>query len=485
MDKQQGNFLESVSRRNALKLFAAATSIAGLPGCSSAGAKRTAVVIGAGIAGLSAAYDLRKAGFNVRVFEKWDFVGGRMRDAQMGPLYLAPHALGVLEANAQMFALADELGIKGQLQGTELSDAYMVDNGHGIYETALRFQPDEIAKIPGISSETIQKLPILQTDLVRIKSKVDPCFLASGAAYDDETVSAYYERMVGPKAAQEIVDYWIDVVLAAWGWPAAETSKIAILPWLAQQQARTVTPRGGIGVLTRKLGSVLPVETQTTVRYISPPGSDGRHAIHYLAPDLTRAEVTPDVVVCATEGKYITELVQGLTQRQNQFFRSIDFTKAVATTFVMRDGAVVERGQGGFIPKHPDPLKRRVNSWWAQGAKPGERGQPATVGITLAREEVPAWQASGETQPDYCRKILKAIYPALVEADIIDAVTRGCDDLIYMPQGYIRSMAELVRDQESSRRGLYFAGEFFAGAHTGAACASGRKAASTIIRHWL
>ena len=35
-------------------------------------------VIGAGIAGLSCAYELQKAGHNVTVFEKESYIGGRM-----------------------------------------------------------------------------------------------------------------------------------------------------------------------------------------------------------------------------------------------------------------------------------------------------------------------------------------------------------------------------------------------------------------------
>jgi hypothetical protein len=42
------------------------------------------------------------------------------------------------------------------------------------------------------------------------------------------------------------------------------------------------------------------------------------------------------------------------------------------------------------------------------------------------------------------------------------------------------SVAEVCR-----KRGLYFAGEYVAGAHTGAACASGRSIARLIKQHWI
>jgi predicted NAD/FAD-dependent oxidoreductase len=45
-------------------------------------------------------------------------------------------------------------------------------------------------------------------------------------------------------------------------------------------------------------------------------------------------------------------------------------------------------------------------------------------------------------------------------------------------------MADVLNEQASSKRGLYITGECVAGAHTGAACASGRTVARQIIRHW-
>jgi oxygen-dependent protoporphyrinogen oxidase len=67
--------------------------------------------VGSGIAGLSAAWDLQQAGFQVTVLEKADIAGGRMIQRWIGPLYTNPHAGGVFEANRQMYALSDAVGV--------------------------------------------------------------------------------------------------------------------------------------------------------------------------------------------------------------------------------------------------------------------------------------------------------------------------------------------------------------------------------------
>ena len=74
----------------------------------------SAIVIGSGIAGLSAAYELEKAGFLVKVFEKHYMPGGRMLDDWMGPLFREVHAEEIFEGNEEMVNLADELGISRQ-----------------------------------------------------------------------------------------------------------------------------------------------------------------------------------------------------------------------------------------------------------------------------------------------------------------------------------------------------------------------------------
>ena len=67
---------------------------------------------------------------------------------------------------------------------------------------------------------------------------------------------------------------------------------------------------------------------------------------------------------------------------------------------------------------------------------------------------------------------------------IVDIVNYTCDDLIYMPVGYVRQMADILREQSKERPGLYFAGEYVSGAQTGCACASGRSVARQIAQHW-
>jgi oxygen-dependent protoporphyrinogen oxidase len=491
-EADKGTRVSAPGRRAILKGLAGATSTAFLSsrvrlsraaGVGTGGSGPTAVVIGAGIAGLSAAYELTKAGFRVSIFEKENFTGGRMRDAWMGPLYGFVHAAGVFKANREQFALAAELGIADELDGEH--GLTPIDNGIGTYGFDARFHVDEVMRVPGMSAETQRRLPSLQADLDRIREEVDPCLLATGAAYDDESLADYYERMLGKESASEVLRYWVEPALEWWGWPAAMTSKIAMLSWYAQQKEDFVIPSGGIGVLTRKLNEILNVQHQVAVQYITPANSEGRHTIHYLTPELERRTVTPDIVVCATEGKYLRRLVQELTPQQDQMFKQIFTTKEAIVFYILDEKSAPAKPLSGYYtPSHPDPFKRRVNSWNVDPAEPENHHRPATVRIDLSRPEVPKWQVSGKTMPEYCEPLVKHFYPAFDMKNVVDIVNYTCDDLIYIPVGYCKQMAEVLRQQAKERRGIYFAGEYVAGAHTGAACASGRSVGRLIAKHW-
>ena len=445
----------------------------------------TAVVIGAGIAGLSAAYELQKAGFRVTVMEKWDFVGGRMREEQRGPFYGPAHAIGIHEGNREMFDLAREIGILDQLESDKLADFYIVDNGQGLYPLTLRFKIDEVASIPGMSADTRKRIPLLQADLDRWATETDFCDMTRSAAEDTESLQQYYERLLGKAAADEVLAYWIEPVLLAWGWRVSDTSKMALLPWFAQRSGRFIYPRGGMGVLTTKLGSLVPVQLQTSVRFVSGPDASGKRTVHYTDTNGEDKTVVPDIVVCATEGKYIPSIVQNLTPEETDFFNSIFFTKGGGMTFVLDDKFAPAADFGTlYTPRNPDPMKQRVGGWGVSRRRSEPREVPPFARVALHREEYPKFQASGKSAYDYCLPLMQHFYPALQEEHIVDFITDFKDGLAHIPVGHIRKAAQIVEHQQRNRTSLYYAGEFLAGSHTGAACASGRTVGRTIIRHW-
>ena len=480
-------------RRQILKSASALLVYAMTPTALHSNERPSAVVIGAGIAGLSAAYDLKKAGFQVSILEKEAFTGGRMVELKMGPLYQFTHAQSIDQSAIEMMDLAKELGILEDLQPLRdedpprhLLDLNPLDNGKGLYYLPsiedMAYNNQDI-KIPGMSQETIENLPLLQPEIEKIKS-VDSCQIHTGAFFDNESIGEYYERILGKQVADDFIPYCIQPYCEYWGWPVYETSIIALMPML--ENASTIAwPRGGIGALTRKLGSILPVQNNTTVRYVTPPNNEGRHTVHYLTPEMDRKSVTPDIVVVATEAKYLDKIVQDMTPNQENLAKNSFHSKEVVVCYILDDKySPSEMTSVSYTINHPDPIKAKTTNCIVTPRVP-DLDFPPHVRFVLSRPETPKWQMSGKPVEKYCYPLAKHSYPPLDMDHVVDIVNYTCDDLIYMPVGYVKKMDKVIREQNKGKRGLYFAGEYLAGAHTGAACASGRTLARTIERHWI
>ena len=467
--------------------FIKAVGAAGLSTCFSsslaaAGKRKTAIVLGAGIAGLSAAFELQRAGFQVTVLERGDQAGGRAKVIRKGPLTVASIASAVFGANSEMFDLARQLGIEEQMRGPEIS--IPVENGRGTYRIGMRFLPEEIAAIPGLSEGTRAQLPRLQEDLQEIAKNVDPCLIGTGAAYDTESVWDYYVRRVGKQAAQEIVDYWVaPIYVSAWGTPVEEGSCITMLGWFARQDAKFMVPSGGLALFSKTLATRLDVQLNTVVRCVSAPDRTGRRTVHYLTPAGTTAQITPDVVVCALPGKYVHSVIEDLDEHYRPMFERLDFTKYASVTYVLRDEFAPSVATGErYIPNHPDPMKRRLNSW---DATPRRGDRPPTVSISLSQTEIAAWQEMGSPLHKYAFRLLQKFYPSLKWDQVADQVVQGGDGTPYLNVGFAKAAQSFLEHQKRSRSSLYFAGEYLGHAHVGGTCASGRTVGRLIGEHWV
>ena len=488
-----------ISRRDILKglgVLGATAMMPGLAGVVNPG--RTAVVVGSGIAGLSAAWELQSAGFKVTVFERRHMAGGRMRLDWMGPLYGEVHAEEIWEGNLEMFDLANMIGIAEEFTVNQpdgpMTELIPVDNGDGPYGVATRFHATEILATPGFSDKLKQDLLKLLPDLAEIRASVDPCLLHTGAAWDDESLFDYLAGKLGKEGARRFTDDWVAPGwLWVWGQKAEQTSKIAMLAIVAQQNKRWINPPD-MGLMTRTLASLLDVKVNTTVMRITPPDNAGRHTVHYLTADGRRTSVTPDVVVCATEGNYVMPLVQGLSERQQSFFNQVHLVQFAFVTYIIKKGhgpKTYMTNQSGITASHPGYAKQASDlGWWVlpEGAGGEFYGADyqgrAMAGSFLREEKMAAWRESGRSLPDYCLPLIQESYPDLTWDVIDDVVVRGGDELVMFNTGLPSAMAEFIREQDKEKHGLYFCGEYLSHAHTGAACASGRTTARTIAKHW-
>ena len=203
------------------------------------------IVIGGGPAGCAAAYTLRKAGHEVRLFEAADKVGGRTKQLQRDGFNLATGALFLMGGiYPRTMALLKEMGVHDRLTPWG-GAAQLQDKDNSRYPVSFVNLPS-YAAIPVLSLG--DKLRLLKT-MVRL-------FISGGAknafngaqlaAYDDgDNLEAWSRRNLGDRPYEYIVRPIMDFLYAV---PCSWLSLPFPLAVIQQAPKMALSvPPGGIG----------------------------------------------------------------------------------------------------------------------------------------------------------------------------------------------------------------------------------------------
>jgi protoporphyrinogen oxidase len=101
-------------------------------------------IIGCGITGMTAAYELAKAGHEVEVFEAADTVGGIAGAVQIDGFYLEKYYHHFFKSDANVISLLSELGLGSRLLWKQSRMGYFSDNKayeFGTPQSLLKFKP--------------------------------------------------------------------------------------------------------------------------------------------------------------------------------------------------------------------------------------------------------------------------------------------------------------------------------------------------------
>lgn len=216
---------------------------------------RRAAVVGAGLAGLTAAFRLRQAGWRVTVFEAGDGPGGRVQTVARDGFLMDTGAAAIADSYRSYLALCAELGLAG--------DIVTAAPGIGIYRGGRvhELRMDRILRA-GLRTAVLSwpgKLRLLRLawDIVmaRRRGQLDYSDMRCAAPLDTETASRYARRVLGSEVDDYLVSPIVRTMLIA---DADKISKVELLSGVANIfTARIAALRGGQGRLPQLLAAQL------------------------------------------------------------------------------------------------------------------------------------------------------------------------------------------------------------------------------------
>jgi protoporphyrinogen/coproporphyrinogen III oxidase len=286
-------------------------------------------VIGAGIAGLSAAYDLQRAGFEVTVLEKDDAVGGRIKSIKRDGFVFDVGAFIYLGSYQDSVNLIKELGLGRQLGRF---DAYGAMPRDGVLNFLDFSKP--IRTILGTGYLTFgSKLKLIKLLAFLFRHWKDLNYHdATGiAAIDDDTVKTYCDREMNA----EIYDYVASVVVRGpWLADPSDTS-IGQLLWTMKNFFKPYFYGldDGMDALPRALAARLNVNLNCAVSNVTDLESG---VAVTCAKDGTLASDRFDGCIIATPVDAALAMYPQMDAAQRGFYSSTTYISAVDTHLVLR-----------------------------------------------------------------------------------------------------------------------------------------------------
>ena len=153
------------------------------------------VVIGGGVAGLTCAWRLQRAGHDVEVLERESVPGGRMRSEQHGDFRVECGARFVARGSPNLHAVASALNLRSRLQRPAVSRHAVLRDGR-LWNVDVG-SPWRALTSSGLSPGVLLQLGRLGIELARHRNLLDVSHPENAVSLDGETLAAGWRRSVG------------------------------------------------------------------------------------------------------------------------------------------------------------------------------------------------------------------------------------------------------------------------------------------------
>ncbi len=363
------------------------------------------VVVGGGVAGLTAARDLVAAGHDVLLLEGSDHVGGKLLRREVGGVSVDVGAEAMLNRRPEGVALAREVGLQVEHPTVASSRIWTRD--------ALRPLPRSLMGVPLDLDQLAASGVLSAAGLERARHEPGlPAEVVDG----DVSVGELVARRFG----EEVVDRLVEPLLGGvYAGHARELSARAAVPQLVAfaergsllEQGASVpmtydTPvfagiPGGMGQLPEALAAGLTVRTGVTVRGLArtPTGFE------VLTGPTTHPEVvTADAVVLAAPAAPTARLLAGVAPAASAELAGIESASMAVVTFAFRvdDVAAVDTGTSGFLVPPVDARRIKAATFsfakwgWVRAAGAAQGLVHLRASLGRHREEVALQASDGE-----------------------------------------------------------------------------------------
>jgi oxygen-dependent protoporphyrinogen oxidase len=437
----------------------------------------SAIVVGAGISGLTAAFRMQQAGFVVRVLEADGMVGGKMSSVEVGGFTMNRGANILPFSYKTIRALAADVGLGDQVP--------KMHGQIGTYRDGRihRLRSDRLP-IDGLRTKLLSPgskalLRHLAVDALRMRKSLSYENLGLAASFDTESAAEYCDRRLN----DELRDYLVEpVVRALFAGPAADISVVdfffAALNFVG---SGFMQYPGGISFLAEALAARLDVTTGAEATGIERDG-DGV-GVTWEHDGRTQSERV-DACVIAVPGALVPKLYPGIDPRQGEILSTI---YTYGTTFNAHLGLSTRPTETALIVQVPSTEDEGLcvvtfdhNS--SPGIVPAGKGKLSTYWLHDWCEARVGWtdeELLAEMMPS-----IEMIVPGVRDLVEVTRIDRWRPAVLKSYPGMYAFMAEFASLIDPASP-VQLAGDYLSASSTNGCAVSGELAAGRLERQFF
>jgi oxygen-dependent protoporphyrinogen oxidase len=420
------------------------------------------------MSGTAAAHMLMRRGYEVTILEASDRIGGRIYSQSIGGLVTETGAGFMTGEYKTTLDFLQDAGLSDKLAERKSGSAIMRGG-----------KPQDLQKLSVIFGSSWlswgAKLLLFKEFFKAIPAwrRLDVHNIWKAAPYDTESVSQHFTGKYG----QEVLDYVFGPALDTYLYWSPDHTSYAVGKALfkgtsALRQRHTYMLRGGLSQIPEAAAKGANVLLSHRVKQVYQAPS-GKYALSVDTPEGMRI-FTADGIVCATTATVVPKIIKGLSQRQRDFFSSVQYSSTVNVSYRLpRSGKGRTYGVG-----YPRKEGRTINAL-------------SVVSDHAPDADLVKLHGPGSLGKELCRKSDKQIETILsegIELDLEPArksgewrVQKWPEALPYFDVGYIKQLQSFMDGEiEDPVEPLTFAGDYLGGPFIDGAFVSGIKAAMRL-----
>jgi oxygen-dependent protoporphyrinogen oxidase len=434
-------------------------------------------VVGAGIAGLGAAWELSRRRFAVAIFEREARPGGRARSESVEGFTLEAAGPILSTGDRRLLSWIDELGIRDELLPLRPVVAIHCcgDRVAGVDPRGLL----GVGRIPGVRRRHALRLARLPRLLARYGARIDPEAPERAADLDDRSLGDFGRLYFG----RSVLEHWMGPFVTGTSLgDADDLSRVLFLRrYRSHGRERPGLLRSALGEIAEAAAAKLPVKYGAEALRVE-RRADGGVALAVQVGGAKRV-LEPDAVVVATSAPEAARLAAPvLVAAERDGLAEVRYQPALSLAVGLRRP---------FFP-HPQHIQvphtegLPLESVLLEPGVPGGR-VPDGRGLALLRA-TGAWSEAYFDAPEetVCKELLGAfarICPGAESAVLFSKLHRVESALPRFGVGRYRQIARFDHVQRELRREgrrLYFAGDYLMDPTLEGALASAQRAAAAV-----